>query len=101
MKKFIIPALAIIAIVTTLIILTPSTRIPQIVERSVPQGDYIADTTQPIEACNSIAKEVQNSNSQLYCVLIHSEKVDTTDDLEKCVDGPSVAGCFNCIFECK
>ena len=46
------------------------------------------------EACNSIEDYVD-------CKLLDSKKVDVMDNLNKCVDGASVAGCFSCTFECS
>jgi len=67
----------------------------------VPQGDFVLDESLPDDACGAIIQEVQNANPKLYYVLIHSERIDLDDNLDECVDGASVAGCFSCIFECK
>ena len=74
---------------------------PKIIERSVPQGDLVPDMRSPIEACNPIIKEVQDSNPNLNCRLIDSKRVDSSDDWKECIDGVNIAGCFTCKFECK
>ncbi|MBL7055280.1 hypothetical protein ISS07_00030 [Candidatus Woesearchaeota archaeon] len=65
-----------------------------IIQTSVPQGDYVKDELALEEACNSIEDYVD-------CKLLDSKKVDVMDNLNKCVDGASVAGCFSCTFECS
>ena len=102
-KKLIITLVIILAIifVIVIIIFSPTSSSPKTIERSVVQGDYVKDSRSPIEACNSIIQEVQDSNPNLNCRLIDSKRIDFSDDWDECIDGASIAGCFTCTFECK
>ena len=72
---------------------------PSVITRSIPQGDLIQDQRSAIEACSSIIQEIQNTNPD--CKLIESKRIDSRAKNSECVDGQSIAGCFNCKFECK
>jgi hypothetical protein len=75
---------------------------PQIIKRSVSQGDEVYDSRSPVEACNSLIKDIQDSNPTLNCQLIDSKRIDSGEGVDsECVDGASIAGCFSCTFECK
>jgi hypothetical protein len=94
--------LAIISI-AIIILLSSANASPQIIKRSVLQGDEIYDPRLPVEACNSLAKEIQDSKPNLNCQLSDSKRIDSyhQDFDRECVDGASIAGCFSCTFECK
>lgn len=103
-KKLIYGILVVVVITIVgvgLLVLNKPEISPKIINRSIPQGDFVKDTRSPIEACNSIIKEVQGSNPNLNCRLIDSKRIDSPDDWKECVDGASIAGCFTCEFECK
>jgi hypothetical protein len=93
--------LAIIS-VAIMILLSSANTSPKIIKRSVLQGDEIYDPRSPVEACNSLTEEIQDSNHDLNCQLIDSKRIDSYEDFDReCVDGASIAGCFSCTFECK
>jgi len=62
--------------------------------KSVPQGDFVADTRDSAEVCEGI----QAAEKLDKCTIILSKS--SMDKLE-CADGMSVAGCFACKFECE
>ena len=103
-KKLVILPVMILVIISVAIIifLSSANTSPQIIKRSVLQGDEIYDPRLPVEACNSLAKEIQDSKPNLNCQLIDSKRIDSYQDFDReCVDGASIAGCFSCTFECK
>ena len=103
-RKLIISLVMTLAIISIAIIIffSSTNTSPQIIKRSVLQGDEIYDPRSPVEACNSLIKEIQDSKPNLNCQLIDSKRIDSYQDFDReCVDGASIAGCFSCTFECK
>ncbi|MDD4318926.1 MAG: hypothetical protein PHW10_01205 [Candidatus Peribacteraceae bacterium] len=85
--KFFLLALASVSLLTA----CSSSRI---VLRSVPQGDFVADTRDPAEVCEQVRlKEGGLQN----CANLTAK---ASRDEKECVDGMSVAGCFACAFRC-